>query len=429
MLDIKFIKKNRELVEKAIDQKRVKLSLDELLKSESELHIYKQKFEGLQAERNSNAKLISQSPIEKKADLIRRGKEISLEINTLKPKLHTAEQQLREYLLLVPNIPDEKAPIGINESDNVEVRKWGKISKFSFPVLDHVEILRKHNWGELDRITKISGNRTYALRNEMVTLEMLFLQIALQKARANGFTTLSLPSIARECALYGTGHFPEGRDQVYNLADENFYLTGTSEVIINSLHADEILQEKELPLLYAGFSPCFRREAGSAGRDVRGLVRVHQFYKVELFVICKNDSMESEYWLSKLLSISQELMQALELPYRVMDCCTGDMGLGKVRMFDIEAWVPSQGKYRETHSCSMLYDWQARRTGLRYRSIDTGDIKFCHTLNNTAIATPRIIVPFLENHQLENGSISLPKILQPYFAGISRLGDPDIYFI
>ncbi|MGL4348211.1 MAG: serine--tRNA ligase [Chlamydiales bacterium] len=429
MLDIKFIKKNRELVEKAIDQKRIKLSLDELLKSESELHIYKQKFEGLQAERNSNAKLISQSPVEKKADLIRRGKEISLEINTLKPKLHTAEQQLREYLLLVPNIPDEKAPIGINESDNVEVRKWGKIPKFSFPVLDHVEILRKHNWGELDRITKISGNRTYALRNEMVTLEMLFLQIALQKARANGFTTLSLPSIARESALYGTGHFPEGRDQVYHLADENFYLTGTSEVIINSLHADEILQEKDLPLLYAGFSPCFRREAGSAGRDVRGLVRVHQFYKVELFVICKNDPMESEHWLSKLLSISQELMQALELPYRVMDCCTGDMGLGKVRMFDIEAWVPSQGKYRETHSCSMLYDWQARRTGLRYRSIDTGDIKFCHTLNNTAIATPRIIVPFLENHQLENGSISLPKILQPYFAGISRLGDPDIYFI
>lgn len=429
MLDIKFIKKNRELVEKAIDQKRVKLSLDKLLQSESEVYTYKKKFEGLQAERNSNAKLISHSPSEKKADLIRRGREISLEINTLKPKLHNAEQQLREYLLLVPNIPDEKAPIGTDESDNVEVRKWGKIPKFSFPVLDHVEILRKHNWGELDRITKISGTRTYALRNDMVTLEMLFLQIALQKARANGFTTLSLPSLAREPAFYGTGHFPEGRDQVYYFTDDNFYLTGTSEVIINSLHANEILHEKDLPLLYAGFSPCFRREAGSAGKDVRGLIRVHQFYKVELFVICKNDTAESAHWLSKLLSISQELMQTLELPYRVMDCCTGDMGLGKVRMFDIEAWVPSQGKYRETHSCSMLYDWQARRTGLRYRSIDTGEIKFCHTLNNTAIATPRIIVPFLENHQMENGSISLPKILQPYFAGASRLGDGDIYFI
>lgn len=429
MLDIKFIKKNRELVAKAIDQKRVKLSLDELLQSESEVHSYKQRFEGLQAERNSNAKLISQSSSEKKPDLIRRGREISLEISTLKPKLHMAEEQLRQYLLLVPNIPDEKAPIGVSESDNVEVRKWGSIPEFSFPVLDHVEILRKHNWGELDRITKISGNRTYALRNDMVTLEMLFIQIALQKARANGFTTLSLPSIARESALYGTGHFPEGKDQVYHLPDENFYLTGTSEVIINSLHADEILQEKDLPLLYAGFSPCFRREAGSAGRDVRGLIRVHQFYKVELFVICKNDPEESAHWLSKLLSISQELMQALELPYRVMDCCTGDMGLGKVRMFDIEAWVPSQGKYRETHSCSMLHDWQARRTGLRYRSIDTGELKFCHTLNNTAIATPRIIVPFLENHQMENGSISLPKILQPYFAGVSHLGDPSSYFI
>lgn len=429
MLDIKFIKKNRELVEKAIDQKRVKLSLDQLLESEFKFYNYKKKFEELQAERNFNAKLISQSPIEKKADLIRRGKEINIEINRLKPELDIAEKELQQYLFLVPNIPDEKAPIGADESDNVEVRKWGKIPKFSFPILDHVEILRKHNWAELERVTKISGNRTYALRNDMVTLEMLFLQIALQKARAHGFTTFSLPSFARESAFYGTGHFPEGRDQVYHFADQNFYLTGTSEVIINGLHANEILQEKDLPLLYAGFSPCFRKEAGSAGRDVRGLIRVHQFYKVELFVICKNDCDESAHWLSKLLSISQELMQSLEIPYRVMDCCTGDMGLGKVRMFDIEAWVPSQEKYRETHSCSMLYDWQARRTKLRYRSIDTGEIKFCHTLNNTAIATPRIMVPFLENHQRENGSISLPKILQPYFAGVSRLGDPDIYFI
>lgn len=429
MLDIKFIKKNRELVEKAISQKRVRLSLDELFQSESQVHAYKQKFEGLQKERNSNAKLISQSPIEKKPDLIRRGKEISLELSTLKPKLYNAEQRLRNYLLLVPNIPDEKAPIGTSESDNIEIRRWGKIPTFSFPILDHVEILRKHRWAEMERISKVSGTRTYALRNEMATLEMLLLQIALQKARANGFTVLSLPSVAREFGLYGTGHFPEGKDQVYHLSEENLYLTGTSEVIINSLHADEILQEKELPLLYAGFSPCFRKEAGSAGRDVRGLIRVHQFYKVELFVICKNNVEESAHWFSKLLSISQELMQSLELPYRVMDCCTGDMGLGKVRMFDIEAWVPSQEKYRETHSCSMLYDWQARRTGLRYRSNDTGDLKFCHTLNNTAIATPRIIVPFLENHQMPNGSISLPKILQPYFSGISRLGDPSCYFI
>lgn len=429
MLDIKFIKKNRELVEKAIYQKRVRLSLDELFQSELQVHTYKQKFEGLQAKRNLNAKLISQSPIEKKPDLIQRGKEISLELSTLKPKLHNAEQQLRNYLLLVPNIPDEKAPIGANESDNVEIRRWGKIPQFSFPILDHVELLRKHGWAELDRISKISGNRTYALKNDMAILEMLLLQIALQKARANGFTILSLPAITREFALYGTGHFPEGKDQVYHLPEENLYLTGTSEVIINSLHADEILHEKDLPLLYAGFSPCFRKEAGSAGRDVRGLIRVHQFYKVELFVICKNNVEESAHWFSKLLSISQELMQSLEIPYRVMDCCTGDMGLGKVRMFDIEAWVPSQEKYRETHSCSMLYDWQARRTGLRYRSIDTGELKFCHTLNNTAIATPRIIVPFLENHQTSNGSISLPKVLQPYFSGISKLGDPSSYFI
>ena len=240
---------------------------------------------------------------------------------------------------------------------------------------------------------------------------MALWQCALRKARSKMFELITVPALVRDFALYGTGHFPEGKEQVYFLPKDNLYLSGTAEVPINSLLSGEILQEEQLPILYAGFSPCFRRESGSAGRDVKGLIRVHQFYKVELFVICKNDKEESLSWLYKLLQISEEIMQDLELPYRIVECCTGDMGLGKVRMFDVEAWVASEAKYRETHSCSSLHDWQSRRSNVRYRTSD-GVVKFCHTLNNTAIATPRILVPFLENHQQKDGSIYIPLALQ-----------------
>jgi seryl-tRNA synthetase len=198
-------------------------------------------------------------------------------------------------------------------------------------------------------------------------------------------------------------------------------LTGTAEVQINSLHAGEILKESDLPILYAGYSPCFRREAGSYGRDVRGLIRVHQFMKVEQFVICKNDVGESEKWHQKLLETSEEIVTDLGLPYRIVECCTGDMGTGKVRMYDVEAWVPSENKYRETHSCSSLYDWQARRTQTRYRDSDN-KVQFVHTLNNTAIATPRILVPFLENHQQADGSIRIPEKFRPYMGGVEFIG-------
>lgn len=416
MLDLKFIKDNQELVQAAIESKNVSLSLSELLICEQHVADCKKQIETVQAERNANAKKVSQVSSQERTNLIARGKEIAGELEQLKPKLHDLEHRLREYLLRVPNIPAKEAPIGKDESFNVEVKKWGKPPIFDFPLLDHAEILRENNWADLERISHVCGSRTYALKNEMVLLEMALLQFALHKARSKGFELISLPSLVRDFALYGTGHFPEGRDQAYFLPKDNLYLSGTAEVPINSLHSGEILQENQLPLLYAGFSPCFRRESGSAGRDVKGVTRVHQFYKVELFVICKNDLEESFFWLHKLLQISEEIVQALELPYRVIECCTGDMGLGKVRMFDIEAWVPSEAKYRETHSCSSLYDWQARRSNVRYRSIE-GSVKFCHTLNNTAIATPRILVPFLENHQKKDGSIYIPPALRYYFEG------------
>jgi seryl-tRNA synthetase len=204
------------------------------------------------------------------------------------------------------------------------------------------------------------------------------------------------------------------------LADDELYLTGTAEVAVNAIHHGDSLKEGDLPILYGAFSPCFRREAGASGKDTRGLIRVHQFLKIEQYILCKNDPAESEHWHRQLLRISEELLQALELPYRVVDVCTGDMGAGKIRQFDLESWVPSEKKYRETHSCSSLHEWQARRTNLRYRS-NAGAMEYCHTLNNTAIATPRILVPLLENHQRKDGSIVIPKSLRPYLGEISEL--------
>ena len=227
---------------------------------------------------------------------------------------------------------------------------------------------------------------------------------------------LNVPALAHRQAFVATGHFPPGEDDAFEIQRDGLYLAGTAEIVLNSLHTGEILAGSDLPLRYAGFSPCFRREAGSAGRDVRGLLRVHQFYKVEQFVICRADPQVSSHWHAQLLGNAEAILADLELPYQVVECSTGDMGVGKYRMNDIETWVPSLNRYRETHSCSSLHDWQARRANVRYRDRD-GQVRFVHTLNNTAIATPRILVPLLENHQTADGRVRLPVALQGYFGG------------
>ncbi len=421
MLDLKFIRENPEQVREAIRLKLVDLNLDELLAADRQVRDLKIQIQKLQEERKTNAGRTGKASPEERPAFIQRGHAIGEELKGLEPKLREAEEQLQQYLWLVPNIPAPDAPVGTTEDDNVEVKRWGEPRQFDFTPLDHVQILEKHNWAEFERIAKIAGSRSYALRNEMVLLEMALMRFALEKLRSKGFNLMSVPSMAREFAFFGTGHFPTGRDQVYYLPADDLYLAGTAEVPLNSLHSGEILNEEDLPILYAGYSPCFRREAGSGGRDVRGLIRVHQFYKVEQFVICKNDPEESARWHSQLLSTAEEIVQELEMPYHVVECCTGDMGAGKYRMHDLESWVPSEKKYRETHSCSSLHDWQARRANLRYRDAD-GKVRFCHTLNNTAVATPRILAPLLENHQQADGSIHIPAKLQPYMGGVDKLG-------
>ncbi len=421
MLDLKQIRENPDLVKRAIADKRVGLDLDALLAADQHALALSRALQELQEKRNGNAKAIPKASAEERPNLIAEGRRIGDEIAAMKPAIDAADTALRDLLLLVPNIPALDAPRGASEADNVVVKVAGEPTRFDFTPLDHVVLLEKNGWAELSRVAKVAGSRSYALKGDGVLLEQSLLRFALDRLVERGFTPVSVPSFANEAAFIGTGHFPTGREQVYHLEQDDKYLTGTSEVTLNALHSGEILNEADLPVRYAGISSCFRREAGSAGKDVRGLIRVHQFNKVEQYVMCKNDPEESEKWHRTLLEISESILVDLEVPYRVVECCTGDMGLGKYKMFDVESWVPSEKLYRETHSCSNLHEWQARRSDLRYRDAQ-GKVRYCHTLNNTALATPRFLVPLLENHQQADGSVRLPAKLRPYLGNRERIG-------
>lgn len=417
MIDLKFIRQNPDMIANAIKLKNLDLNLEHLLQLDIEVLNLKKQLQQLEEQKNLIAKQGSTQDPSKREQLLRSGKEIGQQISELKPQLKQLEQQLAQLLLLVPNIPAADAPIGEDEQANVVIKNVGQVPQFNFTPKDHVSLLQQHNWADLTRITQVSGSRSYALTNDMVLLELGLLRFALEKLQTKGFTLISVPSLAREFAFTGTGHFPTGKDQAYFIPTDELYLTGTSEVVLNALHHTDNLNEQDLPILYAGFSPCFRREAGSAGKDTRGLIRVHQFYKIEQFVICKNSIEESDYWQQQLLHTAEEILQDLEIPYQVVAVSTGDMGSGKYRQYDLEAWVPSEQTYRETHSCSSLLDWQARRTNLRYRD-QHGKMQYCFTLNNTAIATPRILVPLLENHQQADGNIKIPAKLQAYIKAL-----------
>ena len=416
MLGMEFVKANREAVDRAIRDKGVGLDLDRLLALEAEVRGLKTEIEGLRAERNAiSARFQSASP-EEKAELGAKAKQAGAQAGELEVRLDEQETALKALVLQLPGIPWDGAPVGPDESANSVVRTEGSPPEFGFEPLDHVALIEKNDWADLSRITQVAGSRTYCLKGRLALLEAKLMAWALETIAAAGFTPITVPSLAREQAFIAQGQFPGHKEETYEIANDDLWLAGTAEVALTSLHSGEILEADKLPILYAGYSPCFRREAGSAGRDVRGLLRVHQFVKVEQYVICEADEALSAEWHARLLGLAESLLKALEIPYQVIETSTGDMGLGKYRMNDIESWVPSLGKYRETHSCSTLHDWQARRANLRYRGAD-GKVNFAHTLNNTALASPRILVPLLENHQTQDGRVKLPKALQPLMGG------------
>ena len=416
MLSMDFIRERPDAVAQAIAAKGVDLDLDVLLALDAEVRSAKGEIEALRAERNAiSAGFQSAAPADRAA-LSAKAKAAGARAGELEAALADKEAALKEMMLKLPGIPWEGAPVGPNEDSNVVIRTEGAVPEFDFEPLDHVALIEKNDWGDLSRIVQVSGSRTYCLKGRLALLETKLMGWALEKIAEAGFTPITVPAIAREQAFLNQGQFPGHKEETYELPNDELWLAGTAEVGLTSLHSGEILEAKQLPILYAGYSPCFRREAGSAGRDVRGLLRVHQFLKVEQYVICEADEALSAEWHARLLAQAEMLLTELEIPYQVIETSTGDMGLGKFRMNDIESWVPTLGKYRETHSCSTLHDWQARRANLRYRDADS-KVRFAHTLNNTALASPRILVPLLENHQTADGRVKLPAVLHALMDG------------
>ena len=412
MLAMDFIKANRDTVEKAIRDKGVDLDLATLLALDGEVRALKTEIEALRAERNAISAQFPKAAPEEKAELGRKAKEAGARAGELESQLNDKDAELKALMLALPGIPYEGAPVGPDDSFNVVSRRHGEPPNFGFAPLDHVALLERNDWADLSGIVQVSGSRTYCLKGRLALLEGVLMNWALQRIAAAGFTPITVPAIAREQAFLNQGQFPGHKEETYELPNDDLWLAGTAEVALTSLHSGEIIEADKLPILYAGYSPCFRREAGKAGKDVPGLLRVHQFLKVEQYVICEADAAQSAEWHAKLLELAESLLRDLEIPYQVIETSTGDMGLGKYRMNDIESWVPSLSKYRETHTCSTLHDRQARRANIRYRGAD-GKVRFAHTLNNTALASPRILVPLLENHQTEDGRVKLPKALQP----------------
>ena len=416
MLSMDFIKAERDAVERAIRDKGVKLDLDALLALDAEVRAAKTEIETLRASRNAMSARFKDAAPEERATLGAEAKAAGVRASELEGGLADKEAALKGMMLKLPGIPWEGAPVGPDEESNIVIRTEGKRPRFDFDPIDHVALLEKNDWAELARIVQVSGSRTYCLKGRLALLETKLMGWALEQVAAAGFIPITVPALARPSAFVGTGHFPGHEDEAYFVPADDLYLAGTGEIALTGLHSGEILDGAKLPILYAGLSPCFRREAGSAGRDVRGLLRVHQFLKVEAYVLCENDEAVSAEWHAKLLGIAEQLLTMLEIPYQVIETSTGDMGLGKYRMNDIESWVPSLEKYRETHSCSTLHEWQARRANLRYRD-EGGKVRFVHTLNNTALASPRILVPLLENHQTEDGRVRLPQAIRPLMGG------------
>jgi seryl-tRNA synthetase len=416
MLSLQYIREYPDAVRQAIAQKNVALDLDALLALDGEVRGLKTRVDGLRAERNAISDGFKSAAPEERPALGAKAKGIGAEISEAEAALGGKQAALDDLLLRVPNIPWEGAPVGADESFNVVVRQEGTIPSFDFEPLDHCALVEKNDWADLARITQVAGSRQYCLKGRLALLEQALMLWAQQRLAADGFTCMTVPALARPQAFVATGHFPGHEDEAYHIPADDLYLAGTGEIALTSLHSGEIIEADKLPILYAGYSPCFRREAGSAGRDVRGLLRVHQFLKLEQYVICRDDDAESAGWHQRLLANAEGMLSALEIPYQVVETSTGDMGNGKFRMNDIESWVPSLGKYRETHSCSTLHDWQARRANLRWRD-EERKVRFVHTLNNTALASPRILVPLLENHQQADGRVKLPAPIRVLMGG------------
>lgn len=425
MLDIAFIRNNPEVVKEGIRKKRMKMDIDELLAVDEQVRELRTAVEKLRAERNRISKQIPGLGGDEKVKAVAQVKQFKESLSAKEPALKEAEEWFEGLMLMVPSPPLPEVPDGESDDDNVEVRKFREPTQFDFEPKDHLDLAVALDIVDMKRSAKVSGARMFYLKNEGALLEFALFQFGLNHLVSKGFRPMIVPQLVRREAMVGTGFFPLGEEDTFTLEKDDLYLIGTSEVSLVSYHMDEILAEKELPKRYCGYSTCFRREAGSYGRDTRGFYRLHQFNKVEQVVICENDPEASAREHRLLLSNAEEIMQALGLPHRVALACGAEIGQGQVLKHEIETWMPSRGKYSETHSCSSLYEFQARRLKIRWRAKD-GKTQYCHTLNNTALASPRILIPILENFQNEDGSVTIPEVLRPFMNGLERIEPKNV---
>ncbi len=416
MLDIKFIRENKDIVQRGADKKKVKISIDKLMSlDDSRLKILKE-VEDLRSEVNKVSNNISRNQDSNlKTQLIEEMRIVKEDIKSKEEKLKNITEEWQKLMLEVPNVPDISVPEGASDQENQEIKVWGDRPIFNFEPKDHVEIMTALKMCDFERGAKVHGFRGYFLTNDAVRLCFAIWNYAMDFFSAKEFSPIIPPVIVRKQNLYGTGHLP-GDVEDYYMTQDGDALAGTAEVPLMGLHSNEVLDKKSLPLKYLGFSPCFRREAGSHGKDVKGLIRVHEFYKFEQVVLCEANHETSVKFHEEINRNTEEFIESLGLPYHTVINCGGDLGLGQVKKYDIELWVPKEGKYREISSASYFHDFQTRRCSTRYKDED-GKMHYAHSLNCTAIPTPRILVSLIENYQQSDGSIKIPEVLKKYMNG------------
>lgn len=412
MLDIKFIRENKDIVAAAAAKKRIKIDMDALIALDDKRRSLLSSVEKRRAEQNAASAAIPTAAPEARAKLIADMKEVKVALEADEESLKTVMTDWQALMLRVPNVPDISVPDGVSDADNKEIKQWGERPVFSFPQKDHIEIMTSLGMVDLERGSKVHGFRGYFLTGDGVRLCFAIWSLALDFFSKKGFNPVMPPVIVRKLTMYGTGYLPDGEDDLYKTQDSD-YLVGTAEVPLMGMHSDEVLSEAELPKKYLGFSPCYRREAGAHGKDVSGLIRVHEFYKFEQLVLCEASHETSVRFHEELNRNTEEFIELLGIPYRTVANCGGDLGLGQVKKYDIELWVPKEGTYREISSASYFHDFQCRRLNIRYRGAD-GTLRYAHSLNSTAIPTPRILVSLIENYQQADGTIKVPAALVPY---------------
>ncbi|MBU1151675.1 serine--tRNA ligase [Patescibacteria group bacterium] len=414
MMDIKWILEDPEKIKASAKAKNADIDIDKLIRMIEKRNEILQKIENFRARQNEVSKLIPQA--KNKEELLTEMSKVKEDLKAIEPDIEAIEKDIEAIAMYVPNPILDSVPIAKDEDGNEVIRKWGEPRKFDFEPKDHIELGKTLDIIDIERGTRMSGARFYYLKNEGAMLEWALLQFVMQKLIAKGFSPIVPPVLVKEEAMIATGFFPADKNEIYhvNPDDDDLYLVGTSEVPLTMLHYQEILEEKDLPIRYCAFSPCFRREAGSYGKDTAGVIRVHQFDKIEMFIFSHPDKSEEEH--ETIREIEEEIMQELGLPYQLMNIASGDLGNPAAKKYDIETWIPTQEKYRELTSCSNCTAYQARRAQIRYRTTE-GKKEYVHTLNGTACSMTRPIVAIIENYQEADGSVTIPEVLRPFMGG------------